>query len=165
MPQLYKTNLHTKDCMESPITTVSSKSLGVFVLYYFSRMNIPNLNLGHDFVASWGMGYNTKGIDVGILFLNVFASLVMSSFGNTKCSHLSPNFSSLVIFCFPFSLAPLLTSTLLKQLPSPSLYPICLNHPYKSYTPTELLRPSTKITDSPHNSTHTEPPPLTDPLS
>ena len=56
--------------------------LVLLLSFFFSHMSITNLSLGQRFVVFLAMAKLKRGISVMILFLIVFMSLAMLSFGN-----------------------------------------------------------------------------------
>ena len=68
-----------------PLTIITFAHLDLLVLFFFSLMSTTNLSLALDSVVSLVMAKLKRGIGVMILFLIVFAFLVMLSFGNIDC--------------------------------------------------------------------------------
>jgi len=95
------TLLHTSVYMVLLPIIILFVFLVVPALSCYSHMSELNLSLGLVYVAFLGMGLSIKVIVVGILYLDVFESLVTLSFGNIRC------FPPCLLFSYPLPLTPL----------------------------------------------------------
>ena len=79
---LSKIKLHMSTFLGHLQTITTFAPSVLLASFFFSHMSITNLSLGQDFVIFLAMTKLKRGIDVMILSLIVFMSLVMLSFGN-----------------------------------------------------------------------------------
>ena len=73
----------------------------LLVSFFFSHMSVTNLSLGQGFVVFLAMAKLKRGIGVMILFLIIFISLTMLSFGNI--TSLSSFLTSMPPYLLPLS--------------------------------------------------------------
>ena len=73
-------------CLAQLQTTVYSRILVVFVLFFFNHINALNFNPAPNYVVFLAMGLKKRGIGVMIQSPSIFESLGMWYSGNTRCS-------------------------------------------------------------------------------
>ena len=102
-------------CLAQLQTTVYSRFLVVFVLFFFNHMSALNFNLAPSYVVFLAMALKKRGTGVMIQLPNVFESLGIWYSWNTRCSIPYLHFLQVILI---LRLIPYLISSL--EIPSPS---------------------------------------------